>query len=229
MEKQRPGRTVQKDAVRAGYLSFFTKLFLHLVTLLLLGGTLWASMLSASSHKPPAERFYFLILAMIGGFCVAVCVIKLYLPVLTGKVIDSLFSPKRYLKKSAPLLSHPRNLILQKEYFEAEKVLLELLEEYPADCTITLMLLEMYVLKTGQNHKGELLCRQFFNSKTRYVTPLNLKILLLYTDILASDGRLQEASEILLKEKENKIYPAEDLLSMEKRWINLQERIKQEE
>ena len=205
-----------KDFVLAKLKDFAEKLLGHTVFILLLALTVWASIMNWHGTDHAVERFFYLILAMLGGLCTGGCFIKLYLPRIVGFFADSLLSPKQYLQKAAPLLSHPRNLILQKKFSEAEESLLTLLEEYPAESSIVLMLLEMYV-HTCDRRKGELLCCDFFASEKRSISPQNLKILLLYLDILAEEHRFIEALERIHTEEKSKFYSKEDRISLAKR------------
>ena len=206
-----------KDFVLAKIKDFAGKLLGHTVFILFLALTVWASIMNWHGTDHPAERFFYLILAMFGGFCTGGCFIKLYLPRIVDFFSDSLLSPKKYLQKAAPLLSRPRNLILQKKYAEAEENLLSLLEEYPSESSIVLMLLEMYVLHTGEKHKGQQLCREFFASEKRSSSPQTLSILLLYLDILAEEQLFTEAAEVIRREENTLFYSAEDRASLAKR------------
>ena len=205
-----------RELVLAELKSFAGKILWHTVFILFLALTVWASI--KNWHGTDSiERFFYLVITMLGGFCTGGCFIKLYLPRLVGFFADSLLSPKKYLKKAAPLLSHPRNLILQKNYAEAEENLLALLEEYPGESRIVLLLLEMYAVHTGEKNKGEQLCREFFASEKRQPSPQNLAILLLYLDILAEKEFFTEALALIHREENSKLYSAEDRVSLEKR------------
>ena len=79
------------------------------------------------------------------------------------------------------------------------------------------MLLEMYVLHTGEKHKGQQLCREFFASEKRSSSPQTLSILLLYLDILAEEQLFTEAAEVIRREENTLFYSAEDRASLAKR------------
>lgn len=193
------------------------KVFSHLVFLLFLAGTFWASFLSANSRNHPAERFFFLVLAMLGGLCVAICIIKLYLPRILEKIINGLVSPKKYMTKPAPLLSRPRSLIVQKQYGEAEEILCSILQEYPADPAVTFILAELYCLHVPDPEKMQKLCRNYFREGPQVISKENIRILLLYTDTLLQEGKREEAINILQRETGKNNYQKEDISSIQKR------------
>ncbi|MBO4304296.1 MAG: hypothetical protein J6A21_06890 [Lentisphaeria bacterium] len=220
MEKESGRISEEKKKERRFVLALLTEHFSsilgHLLFLCLLGATVWAGCrMSLALHT--AERFFYLALILLSGFSTALCFIKLYLPGLVEWATDSLLSPRRRLEAPAPLLSQPRNLIIQRRFSEAEELLLACLEKYPLDPAVTFILAELYTLHDPSAPKMEALCGRYFREGPKNTSRENVKILLLYSDLLIREKREEEARKVLERELEKSLYLPDECSSIRNR------------
>ncbi|MBP5182242.1 MAG: hypothetical protein J6331_04355 [Lentisphaeria bacterium] len=201
----------------------FSGILRHLLFLCLLGATVWAGCRMWLVHHP-AEKFFYLAIVLLSAFSTALCFIKLYLPGLVEWATDSLLSPRRRLEAPAPLLSQPRNLILQKRFPEAEEILCGFLGKYPLDPAVTFILAELYTLHAPSAPKMEALCREYFGKGPVRTARENVRILLLYTDLLLREDRIEEARSVLEGELGKSLYLPDELLSIRNRLSILHEK-----
>ena len=223
LNEQFPEEKKERKFVLALLTERFSSVLGNLLFLFLLTATVWAGCrMSLALHT--AERFFYLALILLFGFSTALCFIKLYLPGLVEWATDSLLSPRRRLEAPAPLLSQPRNLMIQKRYHEAEELLLACLEKYPLDPAVTFILAELYTLHDPSAPKMEALCSRYFGEGPKNTSRENVRILLLYTDLLIREKREEEARKVLEHELEKSLYLPDECASIRNRLSILHEK-----
>ena len=130
---------------------------------------------------------------------------------------DFLLYPKRYLKKSPPLLSRQQGLIKKGAFELAELELINQRQNFKGSPELALMLAELHATDMQDPEGAVADCHFYFAHRNWRYHELNLTILLRYADWQTQLGNCAEALEQLTRDSRAGFYPAVEKEAIRKR------------
>ena len=115
-----------------------------------------------------------------------------------------------------PRLEYLQGLIKQRQYVEAEPLLIDELKKFPKSINLLMLLAEVYVSLPGKMKDAFCLIESHFTDVDERVEA-DINLLMLYADLCEDHNRLDQAVELLETEYDSKKYSEVDLKSIRRR------------
>lgn len=189
----------------------------------------------AGAFRSHGEAVIAVISAAFFGMCAGLCFAQPFLDRFGASIGNAIYMPSARFKTPPEQLSPIKGLIIEGKNDEAIEKLNEILERKPFSPAPYLMLTELYLEPLNQPQQIVEMIPQYFNNLAQLrckrkqrkllVTPVNLELLMIYSDTCQELNRLQSAVDLLSNEVKCKDYSVPDKNAIIKRLNMIQKLI----